>query len=102
MLYRTSLDLTEGILEEYPDRGLSLLGISMSNLVPASPLQLQLPLFEDDLVGGSSREMELQALDAAVDDLRGRFGRDAVGPGSDLLGESTAFSEGLSSIMTRD
>ena len=86
VLYRTASGLTEGILDEFPGRGLSLLGISMSHLVPASPLQLELPLFEDDLIGGSPRELELQALDAAVDDLRSRFGRSTVGPASDLLG----------------
>ena len=102
VLYRTALDLTDGVLDEFPDQGLSLLGISMSNLVPASPLQLELPLFADDLVGGSPRELDLQALDAAVDDLRDRFGSDAIGPGSDLLGYRSPFAEGLSRIMTRD
>jgi DNA polymerase-4 len=101
VLYRTALDLTDGVLAEFPERGLSLLGISMSNLVPASPLQLELPIFDDDLIGGSPRELELQALDAAVDDLRDRFGKDAVGPGSDLLGHRSSFAEGLSGIMTR-
>ena len=102
VLYRTALDRTLGVLEEFPDRGLSLLGISMSHLVPASPLQLELPIFDHDLVGGSSKELELQALDAAVDDLRERFGKRTVGPASDLLGSTSAFSEGLSDIMTRD
>jgi DNA polymerase-4 len=102
VLFRTALDLTDGVLSEFPERGLSLLGISMSNLVPASPLQLELPLFDDDLVGGSPRELEFRALDAAVDDLRERFGADAVGPGSDLLGDHSTFTEGLSRIMTRD
>ncbi|MEA3502676.1 MAG: DNA polymerase IV [Actinomycetota bacterium] len=100
VLYRTSLDLTDGVLDEFPDLGLSLLGISMSNLVPASPLQLELPLF-DDFVGGSPRELELQALDTAVDEIRDRFGTDAVGPGSDLLGLRSPFADGLSHIMTR-
>lgn len=102
VLYRTASGLTQGILDEFPGRGLSLLGISMSHLVPASPLQLELPMFEDDLIGGSPRELELQALDAAVDDLRDRFGRATVGPASDLLGDRSRFSEGLSDIMTRD
>ena len=102
VLYRTARDLTTGVLEEFPDRGLSLLGISMSHLVPASPLQLELPLFDDDFIGGSPRELELQALDAAVDDLRERFGKGTVGPASDLLGSKSRFSEGLSDIMTRE
>ncbi len=102
VMYRTALDLTIAVLDEFPDRGLSLLGISMSHMVPASPLQLELPMFNDDFVGGSPRELELQALDAAVDDLRERFGKRTVGPASDLLGSSSTFSEGLSDIMTRD
>ncbi len=102
VLYRTALDLTTGVLDEFPDRGFSLLGISMSHLVPASPLQLELPLFDDDCIGGSPRELELQSLDAAVDDLRERFGKRSVGPASDLLGSRSPFSEGLSDIMTRD
>ena len=102
VMYRTALELTIAVLDEFPDRGLSLLGISMSHLVPASPLQLELPMFEDAFVGGSPRELELQALDAAVDGLRERFGKRAVGPATDLLGSSSAFSEGLSDIMTRD
>ena len=102
VLYRTALDLAAGVLDEFPDRGLSLLGISMSHLVPASPLQLELPLFDDDFIGGSPRELELQALDAAVDDLREKFGKGTVGPASDLLGSKSPFSEGLSDIMTRE
>jgi hypothetical protein len=74
----------------------------MSHLAPASPLQLELPLFDDDFIGGSPRELELQALDAAVDALRERFGKGSVGPASDLLGSRSPFSEGLSDIMTRD
>jgi DNA polymerase IV len=102
VLYRTASRLTQGILDEFPGRGLSLLGLSMSHLVPASPLQLELPMFDDDLVGGSPRELELQALDAVVDDLRDRYGRGTVGPASDLLGDRSHFSEGLSDIMARD
>lgn len=102
VLYRTAFDLATGVLDEFPDRGFSLLGISMSHLVPASPLQLELPLFDDDLIGGSPRELELQALDAAVDDLREKFGKGTVGAASDLLGAKSPFSEGLSDIMTRD
>lgn len=102
VLYRSGLSLVQGVLDEFPDRGFSLLGISVSKLLPASPLQLELPLFPDDLIGGSPRELELQALDEAVDGLRERFGKQAVGPGSDLLGPQRDFAAGLSEIMTRD
>ena len=102
VLYRTAAGITQGILDEFPGSGLSLLGISMSHLVPASPLQLELPIFDDDLVCGSSKELELQALDAAVDDVCDRFGKGTVGPASDLLSQRSRFGEGLSDIMTRD
>jgi DNA polymerase-4 len=102
VLYRSALTLVQGVLDEFPERGIGLLGLSVSKLLPASPLQLELPLFPDDLIGGSPRELELQALDAAVDDARERFGKRAVGPGSDLLGPQRDFAAGLSEIMTRD
>ena len=54
------------------------------------------------LVGGTLRELEFQALVAAVDDLRESFENRGVGPGSDLLGNHSPFTEGLSRMMTRD
>jgi len=49
-------------------RGLTLLGIALSNLADASAVQLALP------VGGRSAS----ALDAALDDVRERYGADAI------------------------
>ena len=101
VLYRTGIRLVDKILEEHPDRGLNLLGISVSNLERGSTLQLELGLGEE-AAPGNPRELELQALDEAVDSLREKFGRRAVGPGSDLLGDTSEFAEGLSDIMSRD
>ena len=101
VLYRTGIALVDKILEEHPDRGLNLLGISVSNLERGSTLQLELGLGEE-AAPGNPRELELQALDEAVDSLREKFGRRAVGPGSDLLGDTSEFAEGLSDIMSRD
>lgn len=93
-------ELAELMAEE--ERGISLLGISMSKLVPASPLQLALPVSGDDL-GGSVRELELQELDRGVDALRARFGKEAVGSAAVLLDpRRSRFAEGLSEIMTRE
>lgn len=101
VLHRTALRSLEGVRTEQPDRGIGLLGISMSKLVPASPLQLELPMFSD-LEGGSPRELELQALDGNVDEVRERFGKDAVGRASVLLDPARSrFAEGLSDLMTR-
>ena len=49
-------------------RGLTLLGIAVANLADDRPLQLPLPLGRGDL----------DALDAAVDDVRSRFGNGAL------------------------
>jgi DNA polymerase-4 len=50
------------------DRGLTLIGITVANLVDELPLQLHLPLDPDDAA----------ELDAALDEIRDRFGSDAV------------------------
>lgn len=101
VLYRTGSALVDRILDDHPNRGLNLLGISVSNLERGSTLQLELGVDNDDASPGNPRELELQALDEAVDALREKFGRRAVGPGSDLLGHTSEWAEGLSDIMTR-
>ncbi len=101
VLYRTGAALVDKVLDEHPDRGLNLLGISVSNLERGSGLQLELGVDDDEASPGNPRELELQALDEAVDALREKFGRRAVGPGSDLLGTTSDWAEGLSDIMTR-
>ncbi len=101
VLYRTGAALVDKVLDEHPDRGLNLLGISVSNLERGRGLQLELGVDDDEASPGNPRELELQALDEAVDALREKFGRRAVGPGSDLLGTTSDWAEGLSDIMTR-
>ena len=71
-------------------RGLRLLGISISKLAHSPHLQLELPF---ELMGrhevsmaGSTAALERDALDDAIDELRERFGKYVVGPGSHLLG----------------
>lgn len=101
VLHRVATSLTEGAMAG-ERRGISLLAISVSKLQPATPLQLALPLADDDLVG-SVRELELQDLDRRVDDLRTRFGKESVGSAAVLLDRRRSkFGEGLSEIMTRE
>jgi DNA polymerase-4 len=50
------------------ERGLTLVGIAVANLADDVPLQLELPFDRDDQV----------LLDAALDDIRERFGTSAV------------------------
>jgi DNA polymerase-4 len=81
-LYRTGRDLTHEALASEA-RGLRLLGISVSLIETAPPLQLELGLDGDGLGppvtrAGSKEDLDRRALDAAVDLLRERYGADAV------------------------
>ena len=61
-------------------RGAGLLGISVSNLVKAPHVQLELPLAMGSGAtrSGSVESLDRDRLDAAIDALRDRFGKDAV------------------------
>ena len=67
------LAVARGLLESLEPvvrrRGLTLVGVAVANLADDAPLQLGLPL--DPWAGG--------ALDAAVDEIRDRYGQRAVG-----------------------
>jgi hypothetical protein len=63
---------------------------------------LALGVDDDGLGGGTPDELESDALDRSVDELRRRFGREIVSHGSDLLSGRSDFTDGLSEIMTRD
>ena len=68
----TVLEVARGLLvEAWPlveERGLTLVGISVANLADDVPLQLELPFDRDDQ----------SVLDAALDEIRERFGTTAV------------------------
>lgn len=86
----TAIHLAEhGIAEAARDRRVNLLGISTSGLVTAPHLQLELPLAatlgEDLAHAGSAEERNRHELDLALDALRERFGKKAVGRASLML-----------------
>jgi DNA polymerase-4 len=66
------------------ERGITLLGVTLENLGPDDAVQLELPLSRRDAgpEGGPASEDlgagDEEALDAAIDDLRNRFGADAI------------------------
>src|SRR5262249_20808692 len=91
---RTLADVGVGLaraaLADHPgEREISLLAISVANLVEEHDLQLELPLGLGDerhspaTAVGSAR----WALDRAVDDVRARFGRGALGHASVVFRE---------------
>lgn len=91
-LYRVADHLVESALAEAADgRGVRLLGISVSKLVHSPHLQLELPLtdrrggrsdVEDVWRSGSTAALARDRLDAAIDELRNKFGKAAVAAAS--------------------
>jgi len=73
---RTCRDLLEEVWPEVKERGLTLLGMSISNLDDAHAVQLSLPF---------ARRSRDDA-DTAIDSIREKFGRDAISPVT-LLGK---------------
>ena len=88
-LFSVALELVDrAVADAAKGRGLSLIGLSVSKLVVAPHLQLELPL--GAAVGGGARragsELALgrSLLDAAVDGVRDKFGKAAVVAGSTM------------------
>lgn len=90
------------VLQEFPRHQTTLLSVAASGLSAADATQLAFGVDDDDTTAGSPRELEFEALDRSVDELRSRFGAGIVTHGSDLLSGRTRFTEGLSEIMTND
>jgi DNA polymerase-4 len=81
-LTETAIELAGGALADHPrEQEVSLLGLSVSNLVDQPALQLELPLGVDDdpQRAGSPAGASRWAVDRSVDAIRRRFGRAAVG-----------------------
>jgi DNA polymerase-4 len=80
VVLRAARDLLGAALPLIEARGLTLVGISVANLENASAVQLVLPF---DAAGGT-------ALDAAVDEIRDRYGTTAIARAV-LLGRDTGL-----------
>lgn len=89
------------VLDEYPKYEISLVGVSTSGLGVDEPHQLALGV-DDATSGGTPKELEYEALDESVDELRRRFGGAVITHGSDLLSGRSSFGDGLSEVMTPD
>jgi DNA polymerase IV len=89
-------ELVRTALSDHPDeKTLSLLAISVSHLEKQWEVQLELPLeLEDEKRRpGTKKGMARWTADRAVDTIRDRFGWDAVGYGSVVLGPSRSVPD---------
>ncbi len=81
-IYRAAVELLDVVVAEdaRATGGLTLVGISASRLVKGAEVQMELPIDAggDEQLTGSAREVRGRALDAAVDGLRRRMGRDVI------------------------
>src|SRR5262244_2882930 len=98
-------ELVRTALADHPDeKSVSLLAISVSHLEAHWKVQLELPLgLEDEMRRpGTKRGMARWTADRAVDMIRDRFGWDAVGYGSVVLGPSRSVPDEFRELAEKD
>jgi len=98
-------ELVYSALADHPrEKILSLLGISVSQLCQDAELQLDLPLAlaDEKRRPGSRRGAARWQADRAIDTIRERFGRQAVGYGSLGLGEQRSVPDAFRELAERD
>ena len=98
-------ELVRGLLADHPqERFISLLAISVSHLETCWDLQLELPLTLADETRrpGSRRGMARWSADRAIDDIRDRYGWEAVGYGSVVLGSSRSVPDAFRELAEKD
>ena len=98
-------DLVRGVLRDHPDETtISLVAISVSHLEEEAVLQLELPfgLADDGQRPGSLKGMARLRADLALDAIRERFGQDAVGYGSSVVGAARSVPDAFRSLAEKD
>jgi DNA polymerase IV len=102
-------DIAEGLvrmaLADHPaEKIISLLAISVSNLEKDSELQMEfsLGLGDERVRPGTRRGMARRAADRAVDKIRNRFGWNAVGYGSVMLGTYRSVPDGFRVLAEKE
>jgi DNA polymerase-4 len=98
-------ELVRAALADHPDeKTISLLAVSVSNLMEHPKMQLELPLgLEDEKRRpGAKTGMARWTADRALDMIRDRFGWDAVGYGSVVLGSSRSVPDEFRELAEKD
>jgi DNA polymerase IV len=95
-LTEIAVQLASGALADHPsDRHVTLLGVSLSNLIDEPPLQLELPLLAGDVAvrPGSIVGAARRSVDSSVDAIRAKFGRDAIGYATVVFSDASRVPE---------
>jgi DNA polymerase IV len=98
-------ELVRSVLTQHPDeKTISLLAISVSHLEKHADLQLELPLglAGEERRPGTKRGIARGMADRAVDVIRNRFGWEAVGYGSVVLGLSRSVPDEFRELAEKE
>ncbi len=104
-LAEMATELVRAALVDHPrERRLTLVAVSVSNLVPQPALQLELPLGEPGkaLRPGSSVGAARWAVDRSVDQIRARYGRAAVGYAAVRLADGSGVPDAFRQLAEHD
>jgi len=104
ILAEVAEELVRGVLADHPaERAISLLAIAVSNLEEHAGVQLTLPLgFEEARAPGSRKGAARWLADRALDQVRDRFGWEAAGYASVVLGSSRSVPDAFRELAEKE
>jgi DNA polymerase-4 len=105
LVTEVATELALGALADHPEeRDITLLGVSVANLVEEVALQLELPLGigDDRYRPGTAASSARWVADRSVDAVRARFGRDAVGYATVVFSDVGRVPEVFRELAQRD
>ncbi|MBX9824331.1 MAG: DNA polymerase IV [Xanthobacteraceae bacterium] len=105
ILAEVAEDLVRGVLAGHPrEATISLLAISVSNLEEQAAVQLELPLglVESERRPGSKKGAARLLADRALDTIRDRFGWDAAGYASVVLGANRSVPDAFRELAEKE